>query len=1251
MELYMQNRENGRMILESVEHDPLIWPTIEENGVTRTKKCVELSATKKIQADCDLKETNIILQDSGLAVPVFKQRDDPIAAINKMMSFLSTVVTSHFPSTKNQLINSSKPRQQATIHDGWVNVQLLQRRQSSYMAGHMARQCPKPKRKSDATWFREKVLLAEAQENGKVLNKEELEFRPWYCRTQSAITHNAIYQADDLDVYDSDCDEISTAKAVLMANLSSYGSNFLSEIRTMLFDENVIAKETNVISNADPEETLMLEEKNFGKRFIPQRELSDEQALHPITDQSASSPVKIEALWELPKDFDEIETIDIELEHRMSRLIAKNEHLRQTYKQLYDSIKPSRVHAKEQTESLVNQVNQKSVKISNLNDQLQEKVFVITTLKNDLRKLKGKDIVDNATTIAPGMYKLDPIILAPKVKNNREAHEYYLKHTIEQAAILREVVEQAKSRNPSDSASYSAYIASKSKPSGNTKNDWIPRTPSSNEKNKVEVQSKKVKSSLNKWNSDSKNVYNERVKLSVKGVKALCSVYNECLFDANHAMCLIDHVNSMNVRAKSASKKNKRRKEWKPTGKVFNTVGYKWKPTGRTFILIGDVCPLTRRPKVPKSVQNSKTKVIKFLTANIMKPSTSQGFDTSVAPYFSSIIDCRHGLVRVLPRIKFKKDHLCSACAMGKSKKQSHRPKSEDTGQEKLYLLHMDLCRPMRVASVNGKNSRLIPKPPLLVLFVPPLRYEWDLVFQPVFDKFFSPPASVASLVHMAEAPAPVESTETVFEESSTSNVISTIVHSDAPISEHLNKWIKDHLLQNIIGDPSRLVTIRLQLHEQALFCYYDSFLTVVEPKTYKDALTQLCWIEAMQEELHEFERLKVWELVPRPDKARLVARGYCHEDGIDFVESFSHVARLEAVQIVLAFFAHMNMIVYQMDVKKEFLNDILHEKAPRPWYDLLSSFLLSQGLQISQSPKGIFLNQSKYALESVKKYKMESCNPVDTPMVEKSKLDEDTQRKAVDPTHYRGMVGTLMYLTSSRPDLDSSIALIAFVDADHAGCQDTRHSTSGSLEWTRRRNSTSIWKSSKKSFKSFLEFMVKTLMNFPLMKILCLSSKNLVILRKSSEALILLLIRCINLGELLSLSSTEVYRERQMVLTSFIFQEHKSFGECTIRRMWTMLNYFGKILLTRSTKEEVKERHAKKSSDTLTTGVVIRETLVKYLSKKKEKMTVEKCKGIDLLFEVALTKEAQYEEVHKKSLRDFHKTRLSGSSTVLIPI
>ncbi|GKA46600.1 retrovirus-related pol polyprotein from transposon TNT 1-94 [Tanacetum coccineum] len=368
----------------------------------------------------------------------------------------------------------------------------------------------------------------------------------------------------------------------------------------------------------------------------------------------------------------------------------------------------------------------------------------------------------------------------------------------------------------------------------------------------------------------------------------------------------------------------------------------------------------------------------------------------------------------------------------------------------------------------------LVPNPPPLTLLVPPSRTDWDILFQPLFDELLNPPSSV-------DRPAP--------------KVIAPIAEVVAPeptasIGSPSLTTTKDHPLDNIIGELERPVSTRLQLHEQALFCYYDAFLTSVEPKNYKDALTQACWIEAMQEELNECERLEVWELVPRPDKvmvitlkwiykvklnelggilknkARLVARGFCQEEGIDFEESFALVARLDAIRIFLAYAAHMNMIVYQMDVKTAFLNIILRIEVYASQLDGFvdqdnlnhefskgtvdpTLFIKRQGkdtLMISQSPKGIFINQSKYALESLKKYGMESSDPVDTPMVEKSKLDEDTQGKAVDPTHYRRMIGTLMYLIASRPDL-TFVVCMSYADADHAGCQDTRRSTSGCMQ------------------------------------------------------------------------------------------------------------------------------------------------------------------------------------------------------------
>ncbi|GJT52228.1 hypothetical protein Tco_0978385 [Tanacetum coccineum] len=361
MELYMMNRPHGRMILASVEKGPLVWPTITVDGVTRPKEYTELTPAETIQADCDIKAINIILQ--GLPTEIYalvsqhrvakdiwekikllmqgtsltKQErecklydefdkftykkgeslheyylrftlllndmniykmpleqfqvntkflntlpaewskfvtdvklvkdlhttnvdqihahleqherhanevrlmhernsdplalvashqmtqspyqshqhsyqnsqhqqfygDDPIDAINHVMSFLSAVVTSRYLTTNNQLRNSSNPRQQATINDGRVTVQPVQGRQISYVAGTT------------------RTFTPGASRNPGI---------PKAQATQTVITHNAAYQADDLDAYDFDCDELNTAKVALMANLSHYGSDALAEV-------------------------------------------------------------------------------------------------------------------------------------------------------------------------------------------------------------------------------------------------------------------------------------------------------------------------------------------------------------------------------------------------------------------------------------------------------------------------------------------------------------------------------------------------------------------------------------------------------------------------------------------------------------------------------------------------------------------------------------------------------------------------------------------------------------------------------------------------------------------------------------------------------------------------------------------------------------------------------------------------------------------------------------------------------------
>ncbi|GKC06512.1 retrovirus-related pol polyprotein from transposon TNT 1-94 [Tanacetum coccineum] len=333
---------------------------------------------------------------------------------------------------------------------------------------------------------------------------------------------------------------------------------------------------------------------------------------------------------------------------------------------------------------------------------LQEKVFVITTLKNDLRKFKGKDIVDNvtqvsnATTIALGMYKLDPVTLSPKDKNNRETHIYYLKHTMEQAVILREIVEQAKSLNLLDRASYFACNS---------------------------------------------------------------------MFDARHELCFLEFVSNMNASSKSKSvKKAKKKEEWKPTGKVItatNKVALR-KPIPLEVVAQEFVVTkvYTRRPKFLGTVKFGNDQIENIMGYDLevefrkhtcfvrnlegvdllLGSRETNHYTLSIGDMMMSSLICllskasktkswlwhrrlshlnfgvinhlaKNGLVRGLPKLKFEKKIICvlaCACAMGKSKKQSHKPKSEDTNQKKQYLLHIDLYGHMRVASINGKKYILI---------------------------------------------------------------------------------------------------------------------------------------------------------------------------------------------------------------------------------------------------------------------------------------------------------------------------------------------------------------------------------------------------------------------------------------------------------------------------------------------------------------------------------------------------------------
>nr|GEV07877.1 retrovirus-related Pol polyprotein from transposon TNT 1-94 [Tanacetum cinerariifolium] len=724
--------------------------------------------------------------------------------------------------------------------------------------GHMTKQCTKPKRKRDEAWFKKKVLLVQAQANGQVLQEEELEFLadPGITKTSSTqyvVTNNAAYQADDLDAYDSDCDELNSAKISLMANLSHYGFDNLAE----------------------------------------------------------------------------------------------------------------------------------------------EKVLVITALKETLSKLKGKAVVNEAVTlhpIDPELLKIDVAPLAPKLRNNRTTHTNYLRHTQEETATLREIVESERLLNPPNTSLDYAC---------NTKNHRIQRTPSKAKKNKLEDHHRTVRPSLIKKNSvvDTKAISSvTNYKLNVNA-DLKCATCNGCLFSDNHDSCVLAYINSVVQIVLWYLDSGCSKHMTEDRSQLINFVQ---KFLGMVKFENDHVAKIMGyNDYTIRNVTISRVYFVEGLGHNLF--SVGQFCDSDLEVAFRQHTCFIHNLdgVDLLTGIKDQVLALASP------------------------FITFDLCVDAQALEVIAPITEVIP----------PVQAEsTGLPFSTLVDQ---------------DAPSPSKSQTTPKTQS-------------AVIPQDVKEDNLDIEVSHMRNDP------------------------LFEPNMYKEALTQSCWIEAMQEELNEFERLEVWELIPRPDKvmvitlkwiykvkldelggilknkARLVARGYRQEEGIDFEDSFALVARLEAIWMFLPMLRNTLeylrndvygcvwvvenldvIVVYQMDVKTVFLNGNLREEvyvsqpdgfvdhdnpnyvyklkkalyglkqAPRAWYDMLSSFLISQYF-----------------------------SKVDTPMVEKSKLDDDKEGKAVDLSYYRGMIGTLLYLTASRPDLQFAIwqksAAISSMEAEYialSGC------------------------------------------------------------------------------------------------------------------------------------------------------------------------------------------------------------------------
>ncbi|GJV79112.1 retrovirus-related pol polyprotein from transposon TNT 1-94 [Tanacetum coccineum] len=417
-----------------------------------------------------------------------------------------------------------------------------------------------------------------------------------------------------------------------------------------------------------------------------------------------------------------------------------------------------------------------------------------------------------------------------------------------------------------------------------------------------------------------------------------------------------------------------------------------------------------------------------------------------------------------------------------------------------------------------------------------PSQQDLDLLFGPLYDEFFTAEPRTPTTNLNAEENNDNQAADTQFQkdefinpfcilvrevaEPSSRNIDNSNMHTFYQPHDSEYRWTKDLLLEQVHRNPSKPVQTRQQLETDPEMCMFALNVSTTEPKNIKEAMAESAWIEAMQEELHQFDRLQVWELVDKPfgktviklkwlwknkkdedqivirNKARLVAKAYAQEEGIDFEESFALVACLEAVWIFVAYVAHKSFPIYQMDVKMIFLNGPLKEEVyvaqPDGFVDL-DHLEKSKGFTKGTIDPTLFTIRYGEDILLVQIYVDDivfgTSDPpiptsVGTPMATKPKLDTYLSGKLVDQTDYRSKIESLMYLTSSRPDIvkavcccaryqarptekhlkevkrifrylkgtinmglwypkDSGFELTAFSDANHAGCLDTRQSTS----------------------------------------------------------------------------------------------------------------------------------------------------------------------------------------------------------------
>ncbi|GKC32944.1 retrovirus-related pol polyprotein from transposon TNT 1-94 [Tanacetum coccineum] len=630
--------------------------------------------------------------DLGLVVPVFTPRDDPIACLNKGMAFMTVVAASSFPSTNNQLRTSSNPRNQATIQDDRVIVQQVQGRQGQSYVGN----------NDNATSSGGNSAGGQA----RVIKRYNFQGEGHMARkyTQPKRSRNAAWFKD---------------KAICYL-------------------------------------------RDFGKRFIPQQEVSVEQAFwlqnsHPNTDQSDISPIKIVAPKELPKDkscdnqnalevleYFENNNLKAQLQAKdttISKLLSENEllhkeieHLKKIYKDQFDSIKKTCALYKEHCDSLIAQLNSKRLKCKNV--------------------LDNATTINNATNTAPEMFKLDLDPLAPRLLKNRDAHIDYLKYTLEQADIFGGIFEQAKAKQPLDNALDFVYKhAKRIQELLVYVRDACPNANKPSEKLVAVANNSKPNHS---WGSDATDVPSSSFLVNDRLSRLFSGIWTpDALNMTGNCSQLMNFVNKFlgTIRFRN--------------DQIAKIMGYGDYQLGNVTILrvyyveglrynlfsVGqfydselevafwkNTCFIQNLEGVDLLAGSRDTNLYTISLDDMLKTKSWLWHRWLLHLNFVTLNKlAKDGLARGILKLKSKKDHLCLACALGKSKKSSHQPKVEDTNRRKLVSSGIWIFVPVLWRAFNEKKN------------------DWDRLFQPMFDEYFNPPSSIVSPVQVAATPRAID--------------------------------------------------------------------------------------------------------------------------------------------------------------------------------------------------------------------------------------------------------------------------------------------------------------------------------------------------------------------------------------------------------------------------------------------------------------------------------------------------------------